>query len=219
MTANQIIFKSGGKPIRMEELRSDKPFRSAVLLLHGASGAAPYWMDLVGPALAPKGIACYAVRYFDRTGTIRAEAASIFNLETIGAWLQTIRDAVTWIQQRVPECSLGVLGVSLGGFLAMAMAVEDPRISAVVEISGGIAPHWVPLAHPGMPPVLILHGESDSMVPVSQAVKLKDLLTSLGVPCSIRIVSGEGHWFSPTARGGLLKHISDFLMETLPPAA
>ena len=43
-------------------------------------------------------------------------------------------------------------------------------------------------------PMLILHGELDFRVPVTQAINLHHVLTGKGVPSRIVIFPGEGHW-------------------------
>jgi len=49
--------------------------------------------------------------------------------------------------------------------------VEDKRIKAVVDFFGGMPDYFVERLD-GMPPVLILHGEQDQKVPVSEAHKI-----------------------------------------------
>jgi dipeptidyl aminopeptidase/acylaminoacyl peptidase len=44
-------------------------------------------------------------------------------------------------------------------------------------------------------PVLILHGEADSTVPVQEAYDLQNLLEKKGIPYEIKIYSGAGHGF------------------------
>jgi carboxymethylenebutenolidase len=47
-----------------------------------------------------------------------------------------------------------------------------------------------------MPPVLILHGEDDRVVPVSEATKLQQLLERAGTPYEIKLYPGAGHGFN-----------------------
>jgi carboxymethylenebutenolidase len=44
-------------------------------------------------------------------------------------------------------------------------------------------------------PVLILHGEADSIVPVKEAYDLQSLLEKKGIPYEIKIYPGAGHGF------------------------
>jgi carboxymethylenebutenolidase len=46
-----------------------------------------------------------------------------------------------------------------------------------------------------MPPVLILHGEADVVVPVSEAHKLAHTLQERGIPYEMKIYKQAGHGF------------------------
>lgn len=46
-----------------------------------------------------------------------------------------------------------------------------------------------------MPPVLAFHGDADKLVPLRQALALRDKLVAAGNPCELHIVPGGGHNF------------------------
>ena len=46
-----------------------------------------------------------------------------------------------------------------------------------------------------MPPVLAFHGDADKLVPVAQAIALRDKLVATGNSCELHIVPGGGHNF------------------------
>ena len=50
--------------------------------------------------------------------------------------------------------------------------------------------------HPGAPPVLLVHGDSDEVVPVSQSEILAEKLTAEHVPNKFIRVESAGHWFA-----------------------
>ena len=52
-------------------------------------------------------------------------------------------------------------------------------------------------ASPDDPPVLIIHGDADPVVPVEQAYLLRDALTIAGVPVELLIVQNGGHGLEP----------------------
>jgi dipeptidyl aminopeptidase/acylaminoacyl peptidase len=45
------------------------------------------------------------------------------------------------------------------------------------------------------PPTMLLHGDADSTVPVSQSVRMHERMTEVGVPSTLRIVPGADHCF------------------------
>ncbi|WP_460363783.1 alpha/beta hydrolase family protein, partial [Actinocorallia lasiicapitis] len=52
-----------------------------------------------------------------------------------------------------------------------------------------------PVAHvsPDAPPLLLLHGEADLVVPCEQSVELHDALTTAGARCELRLIPGADH--------------------------
>ncbi len=159
------------------------------------------------------GVAAYAPHYFDKTGTVRATPELILDGKHSAAWLAAVKDAITYIASRptVDPARIGVLGISLGGYLAMALAAQDRRVRAVVELSGGLPPGMEGALSPATPPVLVLHGDQDSIVPVSEAHKLKRVLDLHHVRHQVEILPGETHWFSPAAQQRVLLTCAGFL--------
>ena len=66
------------------------------------------------------------------------------------------------------------------------------------------------------PPFLILHGEKDTLVPLSQSKILYDRLIAAGVPATMTIVKNAGHGFAPAggtidpSRTAITKMVADF---------
>ncbi len=198
------------------EPAGEKP-HAALLLLHGAGGSTGFWFERFAPLLTAAGIAAYAPHYFDRTGTARATREMILDGVHFNRWLTTAGDAVSYVAARpgVDARRIGILGVSLGGYLSMAMAAADRRVRAVAEVSGGMPSEWAPAISTATPPVLIVHGTEDTVVPVSEAYGLERLLTDRGVAHRVELLPGEGHWFTPAAVPRILGALSGFLEEYL----
>ena len=45
----------------------------------------------------------------------------------------------------------------------------------------------------GLPPILTIHGDADTLVPYHHAVRLRDKLRAVGVPHELHTVAGGGH--------------------------
>ena len=97
----------------------------------------------------------------------------------------------------------------------MALGIEDRRMRAVIELSGGLPMGWEDRVTQGMAPVLILHGAADTVVPVSEAYKLQGLLRERRVACETEVLPGEGHWFSAGAQARVLMSCARFLGQHL----
>ena len=186
---------------------------SALLVLHGSGGAASYWMERFAPTLREAGVAIYAPHYFEKTTTNRATVAEILDGRHFIAWLTAIQDAVGYVSNRacVDATRIGVLGISLGGYLAVALGIEDKRIRAVVELSGGVPLGWEDRLTQSMPPTLVLHGDRDDIVPVAEAHKLQAILEQKKVTHEVKIFPHQTHWFSGAAQMELLMHCAGFL--------
>ncbi len=66
------------------------------------------------------------------------------------------------------------------------------RNSDIVKLASPVT--WVSSDDP---PFLILHGENDKLVPLSQSKILYDRLVAAGVPATLTIVKNAGHGFAP----------------------
>jgi carboxymethylenebutenolidase len=211
-------YRSGDATIRIaaHEPAGKGPF-PALLLLHGSGGALSYWLDRFAPLLAQSGYAVYAPHYFEKTGTQRATPEMILDGRHFPEWLAAARDALGYISQqpRADARRIGVIGISLGAYLAVATAIDDDRVRSVVELSGGVPPGWEKRVSPSLAPTMIIHGDRDSVVPVSEARKLEGLLQLHKVRYSTEIFPEETHWFSSAAQLKLLVKCAQFLSTNL----
>lgn len=145
--------------------------------------------------LAGQGFAVFVLHYFDRTGTTEAtDKQTIFR--NFPAWGKTVWDAISYLEKnpQVDASRIGVLGFSLGAYLALSVASVDARVKAVVEFFGGL-PKEMRFFMRRFCPTLILHGEADATVPVQEAYDLQELLVKKEIPCEIKIYPGVGHGF------------------------
>lgn len=198
VTTSRMEFSSGGKRIAVDRLSTPNMTKKpTVLVLNGAGGMifdGPE-MRRVARRLAEDGNTALLVHYFDRTGTLVAlDRTMQANFET---WLGTVRDSIAWAQAR-SGCSrpIGIYGYSLGAFLALAVASDNPRVGAIVEQAGGI---WNGKEHRigRMPPTLVVHGKTDARVPFDRyAGPLISLLSQRGRKPATKIFPSEGHVFS-----------------------
>ncbi len=134
---------SGGKAVRIDGAEPAGPgAHPALVLLHGAGGNTDFWLERIAPLVARLGVAVYAVHYFDRTSTTRADPAMLADGKHVPLWMEAIRDAAAAIAARpgVEAKRVALVGISLGAFLSLALAAEGLRVKAIVEISGGLVP-------------------------------------------------------------------------------
>ena len=211
-------YLSGSENIRLEcfEPGGAGP-HPALLIVHGSGGSASYWLNHFAPRWRAFGLGVYAPHYFDKTGTTRATAETILDGHHFPQWLRALEDAVTNLRARpdVDEQRIGVLGISLGGYLAVALGLTDTRLRLIIELSGGIPPGWENHVSADMAPTLVLHGAMDNVVPVSEAYKLGRLLADRDARYQLEILPQESHWISASATPGLLITCGKFLAKYL----
>ncbi|WP_244549703.1 dienelactone hydrolase family protein [Bradyrhizobium erythrophlei] len=88
---------------------------------------------------------------------------------------------------------IGLLGFSLGGYVAAAAAARDERVSALAVLYGGMPDKITPqVKH--LPPMK-LHCEADRNVPLASGEALVRLGKSVGAAAEIVRYPGKAHGF------------------------
>ena len=211
-------YISDGRRILVERFEPTGSGRyPTVIMIHGAAGLYKHEGDALPPTenfgeqqLAKDGYIALLVHYFDSTGDLSVLDGDSM-LQKAPIWLATLTGAVDYAekQPRVDRHRIALLGESLGGFLAVALAARDRRIAAVSEFSGG-APELPVASLRQLPPMLIQHGELDTVVPVQEAYRLERILREANVPCQTLIYPGEGHYLDSATRERILERTLEF---------
>jgi dienelactone hydrolase len=209
---SQLSFESGGKPIRLDCFAPETNGQRfpAIIGLHGSGGGYPLVM-VPGRVLAAQGFAVYVLHYFNRTGTTWvSDRATI--LRHGPAWVKTVWDAISFVSQQpqVDPERIGLVGFSLGAYLSLATASIDRRVKAVVDFFGGF-PKEMKFLMRHFCPVLILHGDADDTVPVSEAHYIAEMAQKKNVPYELKIYPGAGHGFSPEIMADASQRTLNFL--------
>lgn len=160
-----------------------------IIMLYGSDGLTSSGRyELAAQTIASAGYSVLLPRYFEATGDRRARYGDIRT--KFSAWSQAIESVL----ESQPPGRIGLVGFSLGGALALGLAARSPKIRAVVNFFG-FEPAGLDEGRK-LPPTLILHGDSDRVVPVSNASSIERLIRSQGGVVESRIYAGEGHGLS-----------------------
>ena len=215
----QATYTSNQRSIRVDTSIPAGPGpHPAIVLLHGSGGNSGAWLERITPFVTRLKVAVFAIHYFDCTGAARAEPGELYDGIHVPLWLRTIRDGIDHIADlpAVDPARIALIGVSLGGFLSLALGTQpDHRIKTIVEISAGLVPPFDQQATSAFPSTLILHGDRDTLVPISMAHDLDATLTRLNVLHQTNILTGETHFFSDSAKLRMLGSIALFLRKHL----
>jgi len=168
-----------------------------VILLHGAAGWGSVYAEYA-KALADSGFVVLALDYYAETGS--APIGSEEKLEKWPLWQAAVRAAVSYLSTlpEVSEKNIGLVGFSRGAFLAVSTAASLSEVGAVVDFFGGGGGGSDPLEREArnFPPLLILHGEADRIVPVKFAVSLRKAVIAQGGEVEMHLYPGVRHGFT-----------------------
>ena len=180
----------------------------AIIVLHGSQGLEKYraFYERQATQLAQAGFDAYVLNYYNEqdvacSKTVDTRRANFSR--KIGDWSQMVSDVVTEVLAQGPKARpMGIVGFSQGGFLGTSVASRDTRVAALVVYYGGIPAQRTagskhPITH--MPPLLELHGDADTVVPIEKGKELVEMTRSLGQSAEMVVYPGAGHGFNRSA--------------------
>jgi carboxymethylenebutenolidase len=179
---------------------SDTP-SPTVIILRGIAGPDSGYTE-IADQLAAKGYAALVHRWQAR-GDDPADRSLI----------DDIRAALAFLQGR-PEVDanrIAVFGYCKGGGQGILAAAQIPQVRAVIAFHGFAkrpdgpdADHRNPLdvVEQIKRPILLLHGEQDTLSPLPSMVELTKALVGAGSPAQIHVYPGANHGFAVSTHKG-----------------
>jgi dipeptidyl aminopeptidase/acylaminoacyl peptidase len=213
-------FQSENKSVTIERFDPKAAgSHPAVIVVHGGGGAQGDWRKSgLLETLTDAGYIAFVPHYFEGTGGSWTRSA---NADQLIAYIRTLNDAARFVAEQpgVQKDGIGLLGISLGGYAVLALTEEEnshpppqpsPAIKAVIEMYAGM-PEFAAERMTTMPPVLILHGQDDNLIPVSNASDLEKLLQKKSVLYEMKIYPHQGHGFEGDVLADANQRIVAFL--------
>jgi len=191
--------------------RSGQPPRQLMVLLHGYGadgrdliGLAGEWRDdypdmlFVSPNAPwqcgrnPGGFEWFALS--DRpTEDFRREGADMARPVIVNFLIDL------WAQTGLTARDTILSGFSQGAMMALHVGLSlDQPVRGVIAFSGALIPPTEPWAKP---PVALIHGDSDGVVPVQLSVDAEKSLKLSGIEARLFIEEGTGHGIAPDGLG------------------
>ncbi len=201
--------------------------RALVVFLHGygADGADLLGLaDVLAPHLpgvafaapdAPErcagggfGLQWFPIPWLDGSPQAAAEAG----LDAAATDLNGFLDARLAEEGLTPD-RLVLLGFSQGAMMSLHVAFRRPTAMAgVVAISGRLLrPEALQAEARVKPPVLLIHGDQDPVVPFADMARAGDALVAAGVPTYGHVMQGTGHGIAPDGLGAALQFLKERL--------
>ena len=176
--------------------------RPTVLLLHGSRGLAPHFdaYDRYARDLAGVHIDTLLFTYFRsnelaeiNTANGSSEREKQYAI-SIDGWVALVRAvARAALAHERSSGEVGLLGFSLGGYVAVA-AASRPLFSAMAVLYTGL-PNFYGKPIKYLPPVLDIHGDADQSVPLTEGANLVAAAKHLGGVSKLIVFAHEGHGF------------------------
>lgn len=202
--------------------------RSAVIFLHGYGANGADLMGLADPlaehmpdtlflapdapedcAGAPMGFQWFPIPWIDES----SEEEASQGLALAAADLDAFLDGVMVDEDLLPE-QVMLLGFSQGTMIALHVAPrrEDP-VAGVVAFSGRLLePELLEDEVVSKPPVLLIHGDADEVVPIDSLPKAAQALQDAGwTEVYAHVMKGTGHGIAPDGLSVALAFMQDRL--------
>ena len=201
--------------------------RSMVIFVHGygADGAdllgladplAPHLPDTVfySPNAAEKcvnnpfGYQWFPIPWLDGSTEAQAKASMAVAVDQLNAFI----NAKLAVEKIEPE-ALAVVGFSQGTMMSLHVAPRrDRAMAGVVGFSGRLlAPELLEAEAKVKPPMLLIHGDADEVVPYADLGKAGDALVSAGFEVYAHTMRGTGHGIAPDGLQVALSFLHDKL--------
>jgi phospholipase/carboxylesterase len=152
----------------------------------------------------PMGYQWFPIPWIDGSSEEEAETGMLAAADDLNAYL----DSVMVDEDVLPE-QVVVLGFSQGTMMALHVLPrrEDP-VAGIVGISGRLMrPELLADEALSKPPVLLIHGDEDEVVPPISMPEAGDALQAAGFEVFGHVMKGTGHGIAPDGLGVALSFI------------
>lgn len=202
--------------------------RSAVVFLHGYGANDADLMGLADPLAEhlpdtlfvapdapeiipgmPTGLQWFPIPWIDGSSEEEAERGMIAAAADLNAFL----DALMVDEDLLPE-QVVLFGFSQGSMMALHVAPRrEDEVAGVVAFSGRIlSPDMLKDATQSRPPILLVHGDADDVVPVQSMPEAAEALEEAGwKDVFAHVMKGTGHGIAPDGLNVALAFMRDKL--------
>jgi phospholipase/carboxylesterase len=156
----------------------------------------------------PMGFQWFPIPWMDGSSEAQMRASAQRSFAVLGEFLDDVAASGT-----PPERTV-IFGFSQGTMMALHVGLRRATAFAgIVGFSGRLlSPELLEAEIASRPPVLLLHGDADPVVPVSSMPAAEQALNAAGVPVTTHVSAGMGHGIGPDGLGLALRFIQQVLV-------
>ncbi|SEH65798.1 alpha/beta hydrolase [Paracoccus alkenifer] len=151
----------------------------------------------------PMGFQWFPIPWLDGSTEDEARASMAHAIDDLNGFLDSVL-----AREGLAADRMVVVGFSQGTMMALhVLPRRDQAVAGIVGFSGRLlAPELLAEARQH-PPVLLLHGDQDQMVPFADMGLAERALSGAGFEVATHIMRGTGHGISPDGLGAALSFI------------
>jgi phospholipase/carboxylesterase len=154
------------------------------------------------------GFQWFPIPWLDGSPQAAADAGLAASVEDLNGFLDA-----RLAEEGLAADRLVLVGFSQGAMMSLHVAPRRAAEAAgIVAISGRLLrPEALAAEAVAKPPVLLIHGDQDPVVPFSDMAKAGDALVAAGFPTYGHVMKGAGHGIAPDGLGVALQFIRERL--------
>ena len=193
-----------GRSMAYEVYRASMP-GGVVILLHGTGGMANPFYRSQARWFAQHGLTVLLPHYTDVAHwSGNGDAAYATWVTAVQVLIGVARSS------EFGAVHVAMVGYSQGASIALAAGSQNAAVDAIAEWYGSLPDAWF-LNLRGMPPLLVLHGQQDQVIPVRNAEQILRLCSLRHLVCESHIYAGLGHGLSKDAALDADQRTLDFI--------
>ena len=156
----------------------------------------------------PFGRQWFPIPWLDGSSEEQARASMAQSAEDLNAYFDKII-----ADEGITPDQLAVIGFSQGTMMALhVLPRRDKPVAAIIGISGRLlAPELLAAEARVKPPVLLIHGDEDPVVPFADLGLAADALAAAGFEVFTYVMKGTGHGISQDGLGATLQFLRERL--------
>ena len=141
----------------------------------------------------PMGYQWFPIPWMDGSSEEQAKASAAQSFQDINVFLDKVL-----VDEGIPADRLALVGFSQGTMMALSVAPQRvPEIAGVVGFSGRLIDPEQAVDAKTRPPILLIHGDEDPVVPFDSMGIAGEALQNAGFTVYGHVMKGTGHGISP----------------------